>query len=144
MGLVNCSKCGRLFGTENDDETLCLRCKEDGYESDFKKVREYLYANPGADIEEVAEATEVERARIMRYLREERIEIVDEENALLHCSRCGKSIKTGRYCASCEADVKKELSGALDTMRKLNEKFQKPAATKKTTEIYTRNVADKK
>lgn len=143
MGLVNCRECGRLFGTESDD-TLCSRCRESGYESDFKKVRDYLYANPGADIEEVSEATEVERPRIMKFLREERIEIVNEENVLLNCSRCGKSIKTGRYCAACEAEVKKELSGALDVMKKINEKNQKPTATKKTTEIYTRNIGDKK
>ncbi|KDR94753.1 flagellar operon protein TIGR03826 [Peptoclostridium litorale DSM 5388] len=130
MELKNCISCGRTFGSEFG-ENLCKKCRNEAYENDFKKVREYLYDNPGSDVNEVSAATGVERTKIMLYLREERIEIIEDDNPFLKCSRCGKSIHKGKYCASCENELKKELSGALSSMKKEKSPEPEPSSSKK-------------
>jgi len=132
MELKNCASCGRVFGSEQGEE-LCKKCRSNEYEDDFRKVREYLYDNPGAGVNEVSEATGVDKPRIMHYLREERIEIVEEDNPFLKCSRCGKSIRTGKYCAKCEDELKRELSGALSSMKKEKEPRREQTSTQKAT-----------
>lgn len=101
MILATCERCGRSFGSEND-QVLCKRCLEEEIDSDFKKVRDYLYDNPGADINEVEEATKVDKKIILKLLKDDRIEIVDEKNYLLSCEKCGKQIKSGRLCPECK------------------------------------------
>ncbi len=115
MDLINCKKCGRLFGSENG-EVHCSKCR-DNDDEDFKKVRDYLYDHPGASVQEVSEETEVSEQKIIKFLKQERIEIVEDENAVLGCERCGVSIKTGKYCEKCKNDLKKELSAALGDLK---------------------------
>ncbi|SHH20011.1 flagellar protein [Tepidibacter thalassicus] len=115
MELVNCKKCGRMFGSENG-QIYCSKCRGNEDE-DFKKVRDYLYDNPGASVKEVSEETGVKEQTIIRFLKQERIEILEDENALLKCERCGVSIKTGRYCEKCKAEMKKELGSALKNLK---------------------------
>lgn len=108
MELKNCEKCGRAFGAE-DGQKLCTKCLMSTIEDDFKLVRDYLYDNPGADVGEVSEATGVARPVILKLLKDERIEVVDEENAILRCSVCGKSIKSGRKCDECKNEFAQAL-----------------------------------
>lgn len=119
MELINCKKCGRMFGSQNG-ELYCSKCRVDD-DADFKKVREYLYDNPGASVQEVAEGTGVSETLIIKFLKQERIEITEDENSLLSCERCGKSIKTGRYCVVCKAEMKKELSKAVKSLTEKKE-----------------------
>lgn len=120
MNLINCAKCGRLFGSENS-EIHCSKCRGND-EEDFKKVREYLYDNPGASVQEVAEDTGVDEQKIIKFLKQERLEIIETENALLNCERCGVSIQSGRYCSKCKEALKKELSSALKDLKKEEKK----------------------
>ncbi|CAH2211876.1 flagellar protein [Tepidibacter aestuarii] len=115
MELVNCKECGRMFGSQNG-ELYCSKCRVND-DAEFKKVREYLYDNPGASVQEVAEGTGVSETLIIKFLKQERIEIVEDENAILSCERCRKSIKTGRYCEICKAEIKKELANAAKSLK---------------------------
>ncbi|WP_026479006.1 TIGR03826 family flagellar region protein [Alkaliphilus transvaalensis] len=110
MDLRNCTKCGRAFAFTGLD--VCSRCSTDD-EADFRKVKEYLYDHPGATVTEVSEETGVSERQILRYLRESRIEIREENNCLLHCERCDKSIRSGRFCDECAAALKKEFKSVL-------------------------------
>lgn len=101
MDLKNCIECGRSFASK-DGEKLCKRCLDKKVEDDFKKVRDYLYDHPGADIKEVSDVTGVEEKIILKLLRQDRIEVVDEENSILKCKSCGKPIKSGRLCDDCK------------------------------------------
>ncbi|WP_099190238.1 flagellar protein [Tepidibacter mesophilus] len=114
MELTNCKECGRMFGSENG-ELYCSKCRVDD-NADFKKVREYLYDNPGASVQEVAEGTGVSETLIIKFLKQERIEIIEDGNSILSCERCSKSIKTGRYCEVCKAEIKKELTQAVKSL----------------------------
>ncbi|MEJ8552649.1 flagellar protein [Tepidibacter sp. Z1-5] len=114
MNLINCKECGRMFGSQNG-ELYCSKCRVDD-NADFKKVREYLYDNPGATVQEVAEETGVSETLIIKFLKQERIEIIEDGNAILLCERCGKSIRSGRYCEVCKAEIKKELAQAAKSL----------------------------
>ncbi|HRS20182.1 MAG TPA: MerR family transcriptional regulator, partial [Clostridia bacterium] len=77
-------------------------------ENEFKVVKEYIYDNPGATISEVSQETGVTVEKIMRFLREERLEIKSENcNLMLECERCGRAIKTGRFCENCKEQINK-------------------------------------
>ncbi|NLM04468.1 MAG: MerR family transcriptional regulator [Clostridiales bacterium] len=119
MELRNCANCGRAFAYIGSD--LCSRCG-DSDEDDFKKVKLYLYDHPGATIREVSEETGVEERKILRFLKEDRIEIVEEDNLILACERCGNSIKSGRFCNPCAAKLQKEFKQVIEPLAKKEEK----------------------
>ena len=110
MELRNCKKCGRAYAFAGID--VCTRCATDD-ESDFRKVKEYLYDHPGSTVTEVSDETGVSERKILRYLRESRIEIREDNNCLLHCERCDKSIRSGRFCDECAAALKREFNSVL-------------------------------
>ncbi len=141
MELKNCEKCGRLFAYTGSN--LCTRCNIGDEENDFKKVRDYLYAHPGATIIEVSEETGVEEKLILKFLRDSRIEIREEDNVLLDCERCGVPIRSGRYCDSCTAALKREFASVLKPMKKEKE-FTKPRATSKSNKMYIAEMRKKR
>lgn len=112
MDLRNCSKCGRVFAYENSE--VCSRCSS-GDEDEFRKVKDYLYYNPGANIVEVSEETEVSEKKILQFLRESRIEVQEGGSFLLDCERCGVGIASGRFCESCTSKMQKEFSAVTRT-----------------------------
>ncbi|MGV8145785.1 MAG: TIGR03826 family flagellar region protein [Alkaliphilus sp.] len=110
MELRNCKKCGRAFAYRG--KPICIRC-QDKDEDGFQKVKDYLYDNPGANIKEVSDETGVEEKQILRYLKDSRIEIVEEGNFVLDCERCTKSIRSGRFCDACLAEMSREFKTAI-------------------------------
>lgn len=107
MQLRNCPICGKIF--VYNMKKMCPDCaKKD--EDDFEKVRDYLYENPGATIEEVSEQTEVDTKKILEFLKEGRLMLKNENPNLLRCEICDCPILTGKYCEKCAKDMKKQLN----------------------------------
>lgn len=117
MDIRNCKRCGKIY--RYDGFSLCSSCRRND-EVDFKKVKEYIYDFPGANISEVHEATEVDIDKIIGFLREGRLEVAEEGNLLLECERCGVSITTGRFCDKCTSELQSELGGVVDSARSKN------------------------
>ena len=118
MDLKNCVECGRSFASK-DGEKLCKRCLDKKVEDDFKKVRDYLYDHTG-----------FEEKIILKLLRQDRIEVVDEENSILKCKSCGKPIKSGRLCEECKKiEFAKSLKDAGEEIKNSinSENSKKPA-----------------
>lgn len=132
MELRNCSKCGRVFAYNGID--VCSRCISND-EDDFKRVKEYLYDNPGATVSEVSEATRVTEKQILRYLRENRIEIREENNYLLDCERCGKSIRSGRFCDECIVEMHREFTAVTKPKKPEKKKVDREGHKMYITEI---------
>ncbi|ADQ41183.1 Flagellar operon protein YvyF [Caldicellulosiruptor acetigenus I77R1B] len=127
MDVRNCRRCGKIY--LYDGSPICPQCRKEE-EEDFKKVKEYLYDHPGATLPEVSNATGVSPEKILRFLKEERLEIVGESNIILECERCGKAIKTGRLCDECKKEVGTRFLSYLDDKKlqeskKKNEEFAK-------------------
>ena len=82
MDIKNCSRCGKIYAY--DGFNICIKCRRED-EEDFKKVKEYIGENPGANISEVSEK-QVDIGKC-QFLRQGRLEVKDEGN-LLDCERC--------------------------------------------------------
>lgn len=111
-GYVKCRKCKTLFDVAGNIGQLCPKCIQ-AEEETYQKVRKYIKDKPGVLINEVSEALNVPPSKIMGYIREERLEIVNKNIAVLTCKNCGKIISSGMFCESCkkfttERLVKKE------------------------------------
>lgn len=114
MNVRNCTRCGKIYAY--DGFNICLNCRKDD-EEDFKKIKEFLDENPGANISEVSDGTGVDSKKIMEFLRQGRLEIKDEHNILLTCERCGSSIKTGRFCEKCTLEMQREFKQSIGGRR---------------------------
>ncbi|MEC9490262.1 MAG: flagellar protein, partial [Halanaerobiales bacterium] len=94
-----CRECGRVFSSTGD--SVCPDCKN-LEEEKFELVKNYLWDNPNSTIDQVAEATEVEKKLIIKFMKEDRLAskglVIDFK---LNCSRCGKEIESGTFCKSC-------------------------------------------
>lgn len=110
MNVRNCTRCGKIYAY--DGFNICLNCRKDD-EEDFKKIKEFLDENPGANISELSDGTGVDSKKIMEFLRQGRLEIKDEHNILLTCERCGNSIKTGRFCEKCTLEMQREFKQSI-------------------------------
>lgn len=102
MDVRNCRRCGKIYFY--DGSFICFQCRKEE-EEDFKKVKEYFYDYFGVILLEVLNVIGVLLEKILRFLKEERFEIVGESNIILECERCGKVIKIGRFCDECKKEV---------------------------------------
>lgn len=117
LDLRNCPRCGKLFAYDGKHK-LCEVCRKDE-EDDYQKVKEYLWDNAGATIDEVHEKTGVPRDTIIKFVKEERLlsEGLDIEIDL-ECERCGAPILHGRFCEKCKAEL---VSGFSEDDKKKKE-----------------------
>ncbi len=115
----NCRRCGKIYN-HIGGSPICQECRQ-ADEVDFKRVKEYLYENPGASIVQVSKELEISVLRIKGYLKEGRLEIVgDGGNMLLECESCGKSIKTGRFCNDCAKGLTSNIKSTVQEMAAKN------------------------
>lgn len=110
MTLKNCAKCGRMFAAE-PHQRFCSNCVEND-DDVFKKVREYIYDNPSATVQDVSEALDVPEEKILKFLREGKLALRGD-GVGLECERCGKNIPTGRYCDQCAEEMKADFNKAF-------------------------------
>lgn len=111
LDVRNCMMCGRIFNYVNG-QPICAHCKKD-LEDKFKDVKQFIRRNPEASIGEVADTCEVEVKQIRQWVREERLTFSKDSAIGIECEKCGKTIRTGRFCDSCKEDTMNELSGVL-------------------------------
>lgn len=124
MEVRNCKECGKLFNYM-EGMPICPACSKK-LEEKFVKVKEYVYDNPGASINQVAEENDVTVKQIKRWVREERLCFADNSDIGIECEKCGAMIKTGRFCQKC----KKQLENSFGNMYQTK---KEPVAPKKKT-----------
>lgn len=103
MEVKNCKGCGKLFNYLTGPQ-LCPTCAK-ALDLKFEKVKEYVYDNPGVGIQEVSKEMEVSIPQIKKWIREERLSFSDDSMIGLECECCGATIKTGRFCNTCKANL---------------------------------------
>ncbi len=109
MDFKNCKRCGKLF--RNIGRDVCPSCMRLD-EEQFQTVKSYLVKNKTAGIQEVVEETGVPHDDIIRYLKEERLELKGEGGEMfLVCESCGDPISTGRFCKKCLKRLQSDISG---------------------------------
>lgn len=112
MNVRNCKKCGRLYNYVAGP-MLCPLCREE-LEATFQKVKKYVDENKGASVQQVVEECEVEIQQIREWIREERLEFSEGSSIGVACEKCGASIRTGRFCDKCKAEMTSGLQSVLD------------------------------
>ena len=106
MDIVNCPRCGKLFTKFADP--LCDDCKK-AEEELFKTVRDYVETHRECTVPEVTRETGATVKKIMKYLREGRLEVSSGMKDVLKCEKCGVPITSGRFCNSCVIDINQEV-----------------------------------
>lgn len=99
MNVKNCRKCRRIFNYVMGP-ILCPNCRE-AEEAKFQEVKKYVQENRRCGMQEVAEACDVTLNQIQQWLREERLVLSDDSPMGIACEKCGKMIKSGRFCPEC-------------------------------------------
>lgn len=106
----SCKVCGRFFESEVQAE-YCPECKKSD-DIMYTKVREFLLEKPRSSIFTVTTELKIPVKVIKRFLREDRLEIVEVNNGFLKCDKCGKSISSGYYCSECKAGRNRNIGEA--------------------------------
>ena len=99
MNVKNCRKCRRIFNYVMGP-ILCPNCRE-AEEAKFQEVKKYVQENRRCGMQEVSEACDVSLNQIQQWLREERLVLSDDSPMGIACEKCGKMIKSGRFCPEC-------------------------------------------
>lgn len=126
-----CKSCGRIFqgyGLE------CYDCVEQN-EKHFNTVKDYIWDNPRASMQEIVEETGVNEKLILRFLKEGRLEL-DNSEGLILCESCGKPITTGTMCRACKERLSKIMDGALPQPAAKKEKT--PLGSTKADKLHVR------
>jgi flagellar operon protein (TIGR03826 family) len=111
MEVKSCKGCGRLFNYVSG-QPLCQSCLKK-LEEKFQEVKQYLYDNPNASVNEVSEANDVTVKQIKQWIREERLMFSSATAAGVVCEHCGTPICSGRFCDKCKAELSNTFSGAI-------------------------------
>lgn len=110
MEVRNCRNCGRLFNYIGGSyKNLCPACIE-ALEDKFQEVKKYVEDNPHCSINELSETMDVSVKQIEKWVREERLCFAEDSPIGLDCEKCGKMIKTGRFCDACRNEMQNQMS----------------------------------
>ena len=103
MEIVSCKECGKLFNFIRG-QRVCPACSRK-LEDKFMEVKKYVREHPNVDVKELSEEMDVSIRQINRWVREERLVFSDDSPVGLPCESCGVTIKTGRFCDKCKAEL---------------------------------------
>ena len=107
MEVVNCPRCGKVFNKIRSP--LCPACEKEE-ERMFQTVREYIDDNQDCTLNELSEGTGVSPKKILRYIREGRLEISKGMHGDVRCEVCNRPISQGRYCDTCMIKMNQNIS----------------------------------
>lgn len=109
MEVRNCRGCGRLFNYIQGGSFLCQACLDE-LEEKFKVAKDFIRENKSASIHEVADKADVSVKQIEKWVREERLIFADDSPVGIACEKCGKMIRSGRFCETCKSSMANNLS----------------------------------
>lgn len=115
MGLANCSRCGRVYSSVPGGRDICPACikEEDDH---YLKIFHYLSTRPSATAQEISQATEIDLKEIHRFVRENRLRLVQSDTGLI-CESCGIPISQGKICEKCAKKLADEIKTDIDKFK---------------------------
>ncbi|MDR3092001.1 MAG: flagellar protein [Clostridiales bacterium] len=127
MEMRNCVKCKRPFTYRG--VPICQDCEKDE-EKVFDEVRTYIKQHPDVTLAVVSEVTGCSHKKILRWIKEGRIEISQASFGEIACESCGKPITKGRYCEKCVIKINNQVSDTfgketISTQTKIDSKTGK-------------------
>ncbi len=116
MEIATCRNCGKIFNYIRG-QLLCPTCQKE-LDGKFKEVKNYVYEHPHVGISELSKEMDVSVSQINYWIREERLCFAEDSAIGINCEKCGTSIKTGRFCDKCKAELTNGLAEAAGLHRK--------------------------
>ena len=138
MNITQCKMCKKPFHTIGS--RICPECLNQ-IDMDYLKVRDFVYDNPGADIDTTAAETKVDKAVILHLLKEGRLtlsNVGDVSGSMLMCEVCRKPIVSGRMCEMCKSKVAATMNKSVES-HKPPPPPKKDANAKSTMTMHTRS-----
>ena len=120
----NCPKCGKIFHFINN--SICDSCIKNEQEI-YEKVRLHLKDRPGLSLMDLSNETGVSSKKILKYIKEGRLELLNPE---AECEKCSKKIKKGRFCQDCMDNLAKSTFEAVA-------KFKSESKASKGQKMFT-------
>ncbi|KGX86791.1 TIGR03826 family flagellar region protein [Pontibacillus marinus] len=106
--LANCPRCNALF--VKSVKSICDACykkEEEAYDLVYKFISKKK--NRTSSIDEVVEATGVEKDLVLKFVKEKRLRAGDFPNLTYDCEKCGAPIQEGKICSSCASGIQNDL-----------------------------------
>ena len=116
MEVRSCPGCGKLFNYLGPTTPACPACMA-AREEKFQVCKEYIRDNPGANIQQVSDATEVSVKMIKQWVREERLTFAEGSSVGIECEGCGANILPGRFCANCKSKMGQSFNNIVQQNR---------------------------
>ena len=110
-------------------------------EDHFRLVFQFLSTRPGATAQEIAQATEVDLKEIHRFVRENRLRLVQGDTGLF-CESCGIPISQGRVCEDCQKKLAVDIKNDIDKFKKTLKKSE-PFPSTRPDPKYLKDRRDK-
>ena len=138
MNIIQCKMCKKPFHSIGGK--ICPECLHK-IDQDFIIVRDYIYDNQGADIDTVAEETEVDKAVILHLLKEGRLTLSSTGSgggSMLMCEVCRKPIYTGRMCEACKSNVTATMQKNVEANKPPPPEPRKTDSSRPSPKMHTR------
>lgn len=116
MNVRNCRKCGKIFNYVSGPP-ICIACKEEA-EQKYQQVKKYVQDHKVASIPDICNDCEVESTQVQQWIREERLVFAEDSAIGIPCEKCGTTIKTGRFCDTCKANMTNSFNDTMKSMKK--------------------------
>ncbi len=141
MSLANCTRCGRVYTLVPGGRDVCPACiKEE--DDNYLKIFHYLSTRPSATAQEIAGATDVDIKEIYRYLRENRLRLVQGDTGL-RCESCGMPISQGKMCENCAKKLSEEIKSDIEKFKQNKPKEVPPGGSRDPKYLKERRGKDK-
>ena len=115
MKLANCSRCGKVYTAVSGGRELCPACLKEENDN-YLKIFHFLSTRPAATAQEIAQETGIDVKEIYRYVRENRLRLVQGDTGLT-CESCGIPIAQGKICDKCRQKLAEDLKTDMDRYR---------------------------
>lgn len=111
MELRTCNKCKKLFYYLSGD-CLCQDCQK--YMNELlQKTSQYVSEHTDVRMTQVSTDSDVAMPQIVKWVKNEQLHTVDEQDVYSVCEGCGKPIPSGHFCNLCK---QKLLGGVKNAM----------------------------
>ena len=142
MTIIQCKLCNKPF--QSLGGKTCPACLHK-IDDDFITVRDYIYDNPNAKIDDVTEETGVEKSVILHLLKEGRLTLDNPDaGGELLCDLCKKPVNSGRMCRECKEKVASSMNKSIGGGKPPEPAQKELKASKHTAKMHTNVTKNKK
>lgn len=115
LNFKNCKRCGKPFSTVLQ-YTICPACMEEENKR-FNRTRDYIYSTPLATEEDITNACDITKEELMRWIREEKIQLAEDSPISYPCESCGTKIRRGHFCLDCKIALQSKSTRKENTTK---------------------------